>query len=182
MARRDAAGIGRFFKEEYRAMLAYVRGRIRDTAARDGEDIVQDVWLTALRGVDRYEGRGRLYTWLCGIALHKVQDHWRRVGRDSSRRYSPPREDETDETLDLIDTEPLPEEVLEREETRELVREAVSLLPEHYRVVLLLKYVEQLSAREIAVMLSKSPKAVESSLCRARLALRDCIQRRMGER
>ncbi len=145
------------------------------------EDIVQDVWLTALRGVDRYEGRGRLYTWLCGIALHKVQDHWRRVGRDSERRYRSPGEAETDETLDLIDTEPLPEEIVEREETRQLVREAVSFLPDHYRTVLHLKYVEQLSAQEIALLLNKSPKAVESSLCRARLALRDCMRRRMGE-
>ncbi len=45
MARRDAAGIGRFFNEEYRAMLAYVRGLVRDAAERDGEDVVQDVML-----------------------------------------------------------------------------------------------------------------------------------------
>ncbi len=37
MARRDAAGIGRIFREEYRAMLAYVRGLVRDTASVTGK-------------------------------------------------------------------------------------------------------------------------------------------------
>ena len=52
MARRDAAGIGRFFNEEYRAMLAFVRGLIRDAAERDGEDVVQDVMLRLLEAPD----------------------------------------------------------------------------------------------------------------------------------
>lgn len=44
------------------------------------EDIVQDVWLTALTGIDTCEDQSCPYAWHCGIALHKVQDHRRQKG------------------------------------------------------------------------------------------------------
>jgi RNA polymerase sigma factor (sigma-70 family) len=77
---------------------------------------------------------------------------------------------EIEAILLAVDREPLPEGVLEREETKELVGATLSSLPPDYRDALVQKYVEELSTAEIAARAGKNEKAAESTLHRARLA------------
>ena len=134
------------------------------------EDLVQDTFLAALQGIEGFDGRSSLHTWLCSIAKNKIL---------SARRAEPPRsledvleeaDPEIDAILAEIAREPLPDRVLERKETRDLVGATLSSLPPEYARALVQKYVEGLSVAEIAASRGKGEKAVESVLTRARTA------------
>ena len=71
-----------------------------------------------------------------------------------------------------LDSEPFGDEVLQREETRELVNATMAQLPPHYREALEAKYVTGKSVRDLAVQGRTTEKAVESQLTRARKAFR----------
>jgi RNA polymerase sigma factor (sigma-70 family) len=73
---------------------------------------------------------------------------------------------------DQLDSEPFGQELLEREETRDLVNITMAQLPAHYREALEAKYVNGQSVRDLAAIWSLSEKAVESQLTRARKAFR----------
>jgi len=131
------------------------------------EDIVQETFLAALNSVSRYRGESKPFTWLCGIAYHKIGDFYRRqrrgaedVGLRSATEVEkiPAREEPT---LDKF----------ESEETKEVVEQALSGLPLHYRQVLLFKYVEEMPVMEIGEIMRRSSKSVEGLLTRAREAL-----------
>jgi RNA polymerase sigma factor (sigma-70 family) len=72
-----------------------------------------------------------------------------------------------------LDTEPFDDELLQREETRDLVNATMAELPDHYREVLEQKYVQGKSQREMAERWQLSEKAIESQLTRARKAFRE---------
>jgi RNA polymerase sigma factor (sigma-70 family) len=79
------------------------------------------------------------------------------------------------ELLDLydrLDSEPLADEVLQREETRELVNATMAQLPPHYREALEAKYLSGQSVRDLAALWHTTEKAMESQLTRARKAFR----------
>lgn len=138
-------------------------GRNKNTA----EDIVQETFLAALNSVNRYRGQSKPFTWLCGIAYHKIGDFYRRqrrgaedVGLRSATEVEriPAREEPT---LDKF----------ESEETKEAVEQVLAGLPLHYRQVLLFKYVEEMPVLEIGEIMGRSSKSVEGLLTRARKTL-----------
>ena len=138
------------------------------------EEVVEETWLAVIKSAKNFKGHSHVYTWLCSIAWHKIRDYQRRHYRDMAKQQQPSTRVETPE-LQLIDSGPLPEELIEREETKELVRKALASLPSHYQQVLTLKYLQDMSAKEIGEVMYKSTRSVESLLDRARLALRDRI-------
>jgi RNA polymerase sigma-70 factor (ECF subfamily) len=140
----------------------------------NAEDIVQEAWLAVVKSAKKFKGQSQPYTWLYKIVWYKIKDFQRRHYREITNLQQVSSCSAMPE-LEVIDTEPIPEEVIEREETRELVRNAVSALPGHYQQILTLKYLENMSAREIGQVMGKSTKSVESLLDRARLALRENI-------
>jgi RNA polymerase sigma-70 factor (ECF subfamily) len=134
------------------------------------EDLVQDTFLAALQKMDAFDGRSSLHTWLCSIAKNKIR---------SARRARTPRsledaleeaDPEIDAILAEIGREPLPDRVLDRQETRDLVGATLSSLPPEYAQALVQKYVEGRSVAEIAARRGQGEKAVESALARARTA------------
>lgn len=141
-------------------------GRDRDLV----EDVVQDTFLTALQALESWDGRSGLRGWLVGIAKNKI--------REARRKRAPvPLEDalaeadvEIDAILAEVSREPLPDHVLERRETSELVGAALSSLPAEYQRALLDKYVEGRSTADIARATGRSAKAAESLLTRSRSA------------
>jgi RNA polymerase sigma-70 factor (ECF subfamily) len=140
------------------------------------EEVVQETLLRALRDMERYEparAGNNIFPWLTGLArneIHRALQHERAA---VSLEALWERMDA--ELLDLfarLESEPLAEEVLERQETRELVNMAMSQLPPHYREALEAKYVNGKSVRDLAATWCTSEKAVESQLTRARKAFR----------
>ena len=135
----------------------------------DAEDILQETMLAAIRSLKRFHGKSSLYTWLYAIARHKIQDYYRRGSRRKAHLSPTPPDDF--EIL-LSDSSPSPESLVIH---RDMLQRALATLPVHYRIALIGKYVDGFSVKELAVIMHRSEKSVESMLTRSRTALRKVL-------
>jgi RNA polymerase sigma-70 factor (ECF subfamily) len=150
----------------------------------DAEEVVQDVFLSLFRNIDGFEGRAALGTWIYRITVNAalIKRRGKRVELEVLLEDHLPtfREDghrEGDRSLLLADWSETPEEELLSNESRRAVRRMIAGLPDHYRVVLLLRDLEELSNEETAEILNDSVASVKSRLHRARMALRERVTR-----
>ena len=160
---KDRKATAQFVSRYANAIYGYVNHRL---APRTDlvEDVVQDVFLAALASLASFQGTSSLRTWLLGIARHKVEDHYRR------RLRAPEPLDE--EAAGASTDDPLPDEAIDRERVREKAQQVLQQLPEAHRVVLVWRYWENRSVRDIAEATGKTEKAVERMLARARARFR----------
>jgi RNA polymerase sigma-70 factor (ECF subfamily) len=135
----------------------------------EAEDITAEVFAAAFVGLPRFRGQCPPYLWLLGIARRKIVDALRRRSSRPEMLASEMDADPLDTALAAVAEGP--EREFERAETRRVVRELVAQLNEDQREALLLQYVEQLPIAEIAVVMGRSPAAVNSLLQRARTSL-----------
>lgn len=147
-------------------------GRRREVA----EDLAQETLLTALRAIERFDGRSSLRTWLCGIARNKVRESRRAREARSFGDVLVAADDDVLAALGRIESEVLPDAVLEREETRAFVGATLASLPDSYRHALTERYIEGRSVPETARASGRGVKAAESTLHRARRAFRDAFE------
>jgi len=152
--------------------------------ASDAEEVVQDVFLTLFRKADSFEGRAALSTWLYRItvntALNKRRGKRAQVEESLEHhlpRYASDGHREGDRSFLLSDWSQMPGEALLSQEGRGVVRAAVECLPAHYRIVLILRDVEELSSEEVSQIVGESVASVKSRLHRARMALREQLTR-----
>jgi RNA polymerase sigma-70 factor, ECF subfamily len=140
------------------------------------EEVVQETLVRALRDMDRYEpdrAGNNIFPWLTGLARNEIQRVLRRERAAVSLEALWERVDrELYDIYSRIDSEPLAEDVLLREETCELVTMTMAQLPPQYREALEAKYVNGKSVRDLAALWSTTEKAAESQLTRARKAFR----------
>ncbi len=134
----------------------------------DAEDVLQETMVAAVRALPDFRGQSLLFTWLCGIAQHKIADHRRRRGPAGEKVAIPLQDDDPPSSAT--------DGYAQNLETRVAVRQALAMLPSGHRQVLLLKYVQGLSVDEIAVATGRSFKSVESLLSRAREGLRVALE------
>ena len=165
----DRAAAEGFFQRHLGALYEFVHYRVGGNRSL-AEDLVQDTFLTAIERLSAFDGRSNLHTWLCGIAKNKIRAQRRRQRPALIEDLLEQADPEIDVILSAIDREPLPDWVLERQETSELVGATLSSLPPEYRDALVQKYVDELSVHELARTSRKNLKAAESTLHRARLA------------
>ncbi len=165
----DRSAAEAFFRRHLESLYEFVHYRVGKRASV-AEDVVQETFLTAFQRLESFDARSSLHTWLCGIARNKIREESRRRRPRPIEEVLAASDDGIDAILAEIEREPLPEWVLEREETSELVGATLSSLPPDYREALVSKYVDGLSVAEIGARRGKSEKAAESTLHRARLA------------
>ena len=141
------------------------------------EEVVQETILRAISEIENYSperSAGNVFPWLAGLARNEIR---RALSREPVASSLEQIWAKMDEDLRLIfrdlDSSPLADDVLELEETREMVNATMSQLPHHYREALEAKYIARRSVREIALAMSASEKSIESLLTRARKAFRD---------
>lgn len=170
---QDAARF--LFEEHFDALYEFAHYRLGGDRAQ-AEDAVQDTFVVALESLDSFDGRSSLHTWLCGITKNKIRAHRRKRRPAALEDVLEGADSEIDAILARVSSEPLPEWVLERKETRELVGATLSSLPPDYRRALIDKYVGGRSVSEIAAGVGKSEKAAESMLTRARVAFADVFE------
>jgi RNA polymerase sigma-70 factor (ECF subfamily) len=157
------------------ALFEFVHYRVGRDRTRT-EDIVQDTLLIALEKLAAFDGRSSLHTWLCGIAKNRLRSERRKLRAVPLEDLLEDADPEIDAILAEVDRTPLPEELLDRRETRELVGATLSSLPPEYREALVDKYLSGLSVEEIARKRGKQLKAQESTLHRARQAFAKIFQ------
>ncbi|MCK5124592.1 MAG: RNA polymerase sigma factor [Dehalococcoidia bacterium] len=160
------------FHNIYRNRLYYLVLRHVDQNQAVAEDLVQEVFLAALSSLDKFRGDSQLYTWLRSIAFHKINDYYRRQGRQPKAQESSPDFDAMKQLEQTGNDEPPTLTVMESEEVRQSVNQALEELPQDYQEVLVLKYLEEMPVLEISQVMGRSPKSVEGLLSRARKAMR----------
>jgi RNA polymerase sigma-70 factor (ECF subfamily) len=143
-----------------------------DGPRADVEDIWQETLMAAINAMPTFRGKSRLFSWLCGIARHKISDHLRRQGRQPSDVFSDLPEGGLSK---LLSSRSLPEEIVMLRATRTRVVEVLALLPTEYRKALVARYADEQSVSEIAQWMGKSYKATESLLSRARAAFKQTL-------
>ena len=151
----------------------------------DAQDLVQDTFLNAYRGLEGFRGDAQVSTWLYRIAARACL----RLRR--KRKGEPARELSLDEFIPTsegefrlqLPTDGLtPEEALENKELKRALHQAIQKLPNKYRVVLVLRDMEGLTAKEVGTIMGLNERAVKSRLHRARLFVRrELSARGIGE-
>ena len=165
----------------YRVALGITR------SAPDAEEVVQDVFASLVRAIDTFEGRSALATWLYRVAANAAlaKRRGKRAQVEVLLEDCLPtfREDghrEGDRAFLLADWSANPEEVLLTGESRRVLELALDRLPAHFRAVLVLRDVEDLSNEEAARLLGEAVSSVKSRLHRARMALREQLTRALA--
>jgi len=137
------------------------------------EDLVQETFLAALSSLDKFRGDSQLYTWLRSIAFYKINDFYRRQAREPRPTEPSPDFDAMKQLEQTGDNAPAPLTVMESEEIRQSVHQALGGLPHDYQKVLVMKYFQEMPVLKISQVMGRSPKSVEGLLSRARKAMRD---------
>ncbi len=141
------------------------------------EEVVQETLIRAIRDLENYEparASGNIFPWLTGLARNEIHRALAKEKNSASLETLWAKMDKELVALYArLDSEPFSDEVLQREETKEMVNATMSKLPPHYREALEAKYVEGRSVRDLATLWQLSEKAVESQLTRARQAFRE---------
>lgn len=150
---------------------------------QDAEDVLQETFLKAYRGIKSFDGRSKISTWLFRIATNEALMVIRKKHPDTVSIDEPVETEEGEqEPLQIIDWCCLPEEELLSEETRQKLDAAAQKLPQRLKVVFILRDIDDLSTHETAEVLGLSDTAVKTRLSRARLRLREELSAYFSEK
>jgi len=172
--------VGRHEKQVYSLALRMLRHE------SDAEDVTQQTFLSALENLGGFRGDSSFSTWLLRIATHAALKVIRKKGgldtvSLEASTESPENEEAIPHPEYIADWRQSPEELVEQNETRRLLEEALARLDEKHRLVFLLRDVEGMSVKETAVALSLSEANVKVRLLRARLQLRELLTLTLGD-
>ena len=182
--RRDDPGAFDEFVRRYGGRI-YGFG-VRVCGAReDAQDVAQETLMQAFRGLKTVKEPQALRSWLYRVVSNACLMR-RRKGKYEPRQELAleelmPRGQE-DAEIEIPDAGTLPEDEAARKETQEAVHAGIRELPPDYRMVLLLRDIEQLSTHETAVALDVPESTVKMRLHRARVMLRNVLADRIGSK
>ncbi len=165
---RDPAAVA-LFVEDYQPAIRRLVARIL-AWSDDTPDLVQDIFATAIVALPRFRGESEIGTWLTRIAINRCRRHLRRQRIVGLFRRTSPKPDAVT-SINVID----------RAETNAAVRRAVAALPAKYREVVVLRYLEERSTQETAVLLDLRVNTVDVRLHRARSMLEAALACLMNE-
>jgi RNA polymerase sigma-70 factor (ECF subfamily) len=167
---RDEAAVRALVQRHNQRLFRIARAVVRDDA--EAEDIVQETYVRAFTGLAGFRGESAFATWITRIALNEAS------GRRRRRRPTLPIdaiENTAEGRIVMFPTTPPPadpEGEIGRGQVRRFLERAVDALPEHFRLVFILRDVEGLSIEEAAALLHIGPQTVKTRLLRARRLLR----------
>lgn len=162
---------------DYLFRFAYLRVGSEGAA----EELVQDTFVTALQGIEKFEGRSSVRTWLTGILKFKVLEFYRtRTARDQAVEF-----DESIHNFDLLGgwkVNPTnwgrsPDASLEAQQLVKQLGRCLTKLKEKWRVAFLLHVVDEVDAATICDRLQLSESNLWVILYRSRLSLRECLEK-----
>lgn len=136
----------------------------------DAEDVLQDTFLRAYRGLKSFKGHSTFSTWIYRITANSAL---MKLRKKQLPTVSIEDADERETPINIADWAPGPVEQLLNQETQEAMADAIEALPAEFRQVFVLRDVEGLSNADVAEILDLSVAAVKSRLHRARLKIRN---------
>ena len=175
---RDPDALDRLVRDQCQRIYGAILRLVRDPD--EAGSLVQETFLQALHSLDAFRGQAKVSTWLYGIAMNVTRTYLRK--KIQHRRVLSERD------IDWLQphftwrgthaeryTDWDPEIMLEKRERAHMVRQAIDRLPERYRVVLVMRDLEELSTAEVAEALSISEGNVRVRLHRARNTIRTLL-------
>ncbi len=170
----DDRALARLYHAHVDGLYAFVFYRVGRDATL-AEDVVQETFTRAMARPDAYDpDRGSVQSWLCTLSRNVIRDQLRQHRRSDELAAAWERIDESlAQIFTALDQVPLTDEVIARDETRDLVNMTIANLPEKYREVLNAKYVDGTSLADLAQRMELSEDATKSLLARARRAFRE---------
>lgn len=167
------------------ALYSYALVRLRDK--HQAEEMVQETFLAALQSHERFSGRSSLRTWLIGILKHKILDQFRRDFREVPLDHLY----ETGDDGDIVDTSFAtdghwssllaewgdPEQAMENGQFWVILQACLDRLPKRMARLFVLREVMEEGTEEICKDLAMTPTNLWTTLYRARLGLRRCLDK-----
>lgn len=153
----------------YRALIAI----LGDGA--EAQDAMQDTLLSAFKHIGSFQGRSKFSTWLVSIARNAALQRLRGRRNTESLDQNDTEDDRAFRPRQIAAWQENPEQSHSRTEMRQLVEKGLLQLPAKYRVIVMLRDIEQLSTDDVARQLGLSVPAVKTRLLRGRLMLREWL-------
>ncbi len=178
LLRGDPVAFEQLVRRESMRLFRVIQRIVSDE--NEAESILQETFLQAFKRLDTFRRESKITTWIYAIGINLARASLRK-----SRRYDTMAEEDLDRlqpsfsngTYSDQHSEWNPQKIAEIAERKELIHAAIEKLPPDYRMVVLLRDIEELSTTEVAQILSISDGAVRVRLHRARQALRKLLDR-----
>lgn len=138
----------------------------------DAEDLVQEVYIRVLNSYDKFQGKSSEKTWLFSIAKNVAIDHFRKQKNWKQRIYEKFDWDK----WQIKDERALPEELVIKDEDTELLLTCLGACNKNYQMVLILRFLNELSIKETAEALSWSESKVKTTQHRALKILKEKME------
>ncbi len=184
--REDVASVNpeRWVDEHGDYLYRYALVRVR--TAEVAQDLVQEAFLAALKAHQNFAGRSSERTWLFGILKNKIVDYYRKLGRETSFTDMEFLSDEFSEKF--VDGgwihsdapkewKPDPDVVVHRSDFWMTMNSCLGKIPDRVAKVFMLREMDELSTKEICKSLSITDSNLWVMLHRARMALRECLEK-----
>jgi len=141
----------------------------------DAQDLAQEAFLKAWRGLRFYKFESSFSTWLYRLTSNVCIDFLRQQKRRGTVSLVVSDEEGEETELEVPDPEPLPEQQVIQQENQRVVASAMDELEEEFRLALTLRVVDELSYEEIGEILDLKPGTVKSRIARARIKLKKIL-------
>ena len=196
LKRGDEGAFDELVNQHHSALIRMAMGYVADREV--AEEVVQDTWMAVIGGLDRFEGRSSLRTWVCGILIHKAKDRGVREKRHTTFSAFESYDDDNEEAVDpsrfqqsgewaghwAFPPQPwddrTPEKLLASQQAVNAMQRAIEALPATLRDVLILRDVEGVEAKEVCEMLKITETNLYVRLHRARERVRVAVETALG--
>ncbi len=150
----------------------------------EAEDLTQDIFIAAFRGIRSFRGEAKFSTWLYRIALNQARNRIKYLSRRNffvrQRRRADYGVNTASESIEALpDGAPTPEQWTMTRDLAAQVQECLNHIPLAARQILVLRDIQGFSYDELSEMLSLKPGTVKSRLHRARAAMRECLSEKL---
>ncbi len=178
---RDGAAVRLIMQRHNRRLYRVARSILNDDA--EAEDVVQEAYVRAFTHLDGFRGEAQLSTWLTRIALNEALGRLRRRRVTVGLRDIDAINDQGEARVIYLPSarqDSDPEAAAARAEVRRLLERAVDQLPDPFRMVFVLREIEEMSVEETAFHLGLKPETVKTRLHRARRLLRQSLDKTLS--
>lgn len=180
IAAGDAGALAVLMRRHNQKLFRTARSILRDDA--EAEDAVQEAYLLAYRGIERFRGEAKLSTWLVRVVANEALGRLRKRTRSAEVIRMDGNWERDGDATEASMSEGAPEQPDRgalRGETRRLIENAIDALPDGFRTVFVLRAVEEMSVEETAAALGIPEATVRTRFFRARSLLREALARQI---
>lgn len=165
----DADAFGKIYELYFTPVFRYIYLRVNNK--QDAEDLAQVVFLKVYASISRFEEQGKSpLSYFFTVARNTIIDHWRKkkdVLFENQEEYTAQTDSRTEN----------PDDVIQKNETENMLRRAIQELTEEQQSVIILKFINDFSNKEISTMLQKKEETIRQIQCRAIKTLRQHLKK-----